>query len=411
MPGSALRNEGGHFECTLRRINAIHFRAERNQGEKNVMRSGQQIFARLLGLLALMVLVASCGSGSVGTPPVNDPTKITILPDNATLYSGLPTTFSITGGTGAYLVTSSNQAVIPVATATMTSSSLTIVPNPVAADTVVTLSARDTGSTAPVSVTLTVKPGTVSNTVTVTPSSGACAPAICSGGDAVVSVLISQGGIPLAARGVRFDVVSGDVRFITSPAGAPETVALSATTATDETGIARIRMRALDSAANQTAIIQITDIAGGAYQRTTVFIARSSTAQTGFFVVPTSVTYTGPDNTRCADGSTSLTTEVFVFGGTPPYTISNTAPGAFDLNTSFVASSGGSFRITPKGACVDGATFIVTDQTGRTVTVTASNKLGTTVPVAAFFVTPTSVSLGTCTDTANVIAGGGSGTY
>ena len=86
------------------------------------MRSGQQIFARLLGLLALMVLVASCGSGSVGTPPVNDPTKITILPDNATLYSGLPTTFSITGGTGAYLVTSSNQAVIPVATATMTTS-------------------------------------------------------------------------------------------------------------------------------------------------------------------------------------------------------------------------------------------------------------------------------------------------
>ena len=81
------------------------------------------------------------------------------------------------------------------------------------------------------------------------------------------------------------------------------------------------------------------------------------------------------------------------------------------MNTSFVASSGGSFRITPKGACVDGATFIVTDQTGRTVTVTASNKLGTTVPVAAFFVTPTSVSLGTCTDTANVIAGGGSGTY
>ncbi len=52
----------------------------------------------------------------------------------------------------------------------------------------------------------------MNNDVTITPSatqSASCSPALCSGGDAEVTVTISQGGIPLAARGVRFEVVSG----------------------------------------------------------------------------------------------------------------------------------------------------------------------------------------------------------
>ncbi|HST00241.1 MAG TPA: hypothetical protein VLJ84_01135, partial [Usitatibacter sp.] len=73
---------------------------------------------RLLGLalaLASFAFLSSCGSGAVsGTPAANDPTRITILPATATTFSGLPTTFVISGGTGSYIVASSNQSIIPV---------------------------------------------------------------------------------------------------------------------------------------------------------------------------------------------------------------------------------------------------------------------------------------------------------
>jgi len=374
------------------------------------MRSGQQIFARLLGLLALLVLVASCGSGSVSTPLVTDPTRIVVQPESATLYSGLPTTFTITGGTGSYIVSSSNQAVIGVAGAQV-NNSLTVIPNPVSVDTVVTLSVRDSGTTPTVAVNLTVKPGTVSNTVTITPSSGDCSPAICSGGDAVVSTVISQGGVPLAARGVRFDVVSGDFRFITSPAGAPETTALSILTATDETGTARVRIRALTTADNQTGILQITDVLSGAYQRTTLFLAQASSSVSGFFAVPTTLTFTGDRADRCAIGN--ISGQVFVFGGTPPYTVSNTSTTAFTISPTVLTASGQSFTVTPTGVCVPELAVPIRDAVGRTVTLTLKNQPGTApVPTpAALAVAPSSVTLGSCTDVATVFVVGGNGNY
>src|SRR5258705_11118108 len=101
------------------------------------MHPGFEVVARFGALVASLVLLLSCGSGAVGMPPVTDPDHLTILPNNAVLYSGLPTTFSITGGTGGYIVSSSNQAIVPVAT-TLIGSTLTIVPNPVIADTTLT---------------------------------------------------------------------------------------------------------------------------------------------------------------------------------------------------------------------------------------------------------------------------------
>jgi hypothetical protein len=376
------------------------------------MQRGFEVLARALFGLAAALLVASCGSGAVGSVVV-DPTRITVQPGSdgspTTLYSGLPTTFTITGGTGTYIVSSSNQAVVPVS-GPIVGNTLTVIPNPVVTDTSVVLTARDTGTTTPTSVTLLVRPGTVSNMITIAPGSSACAPAICSGGDAVVTTTISQGGIPLPARGVRFDVISGDVRFITSPAGAPETTALSVTTVTDETGAARARLRALDTAANQTAIIQITDLGSGAYQRTTVLIARASAGQVGFFTVPESVTFTGPDNTRCATG---LSSEIFIFGGAPPYTISNSAPAAFLTNTNTVNFSGGSFRVTTTGICASNVTFAVTDAAGRTSTVTLSNQLGSNAPPPApLGVFPGSLTLTSCSARASaVIVGGKSTSY
>ena len=372
------------------------------------MHRGFGIFARIFLVLAAALLVASCGSGAVGSVVV-DPSTITVQPNDTVsppvLYSGLPTTFTITGGTGSYIVSSGNQAVVQVS-GPMVGNTLTIVPNPVTLDTPVVLTVRDTGTTVPVSVSILVRANPVSNLITIAPGSSACAPAVCSGGDAVISTTVSQGGIPLPARGVRFDVISGDIRFITSPAGSPETTALSVTTVTDETGIARARVRALDTAANQTAILQITDLGSGAYQRTTVIIARATAEQVGFFTVPTAVTFTGPHNQACA--SSNLSSEIFVFGGTPPYTISNPAPNAFLTNTSVVNFSGGSFRITPSGICATNITFAVTDAAGRTTTVTVNNEPGSNdPPPAPLAVVPSSLVLNSCSASASAVIIGG----
>src|SRR5437868_11323804 len=75
-------------------------------------------FAERLALalaVPMLALLASCSGAVGGSPAANDPTRITVLPGTGTvLYSGLPTTFTISGGTGSYIVTSSNQSVLPV---------------------------------------------------------------------------------------------------------------------------------------------------------------------------------------------------------------------------------------------------------------------------------------------------------
>lgn len=383
-----------------------------------------RLVSRIVAAAAVVALAASLGSaltscsGAVGpSNQVSDPTKITVQPTGAIAYSGLPTTLTITGGTGSYLVTSSNQAVIQVA-GNVTSGAFTFIPNPVLADTDVTLSVRDTGTAPAVDTTVTVRPGTVANDITITPSStqsAACSPAICSGGDALVTATISQGGIPLPARSVIFQVISGDFRFITTSPSAPNTETLDTQTTvfTDQTGQASARIRVLPGAQNQTALLQVTDEGTSAYRRSSFVIAQSTGSSPGFFVTPDSVVFQGPRADQCA--TTNLSATFFVFGGTPPYRAANTAPSAFFLSPDFVACSGCNFSVTPSGACVPapGVPMIVTDSAGHTVTVTVENIPGTQA-VPALVVGPTDVTLSACTGagaSASVTASGGTGHY
>jgi hypothetical protein len=364
-------------------------------------------FARLVLAVASIVTLTSCGSGAVSGPvPVNDPTRITILPATATAFPGLPTTFVISGGTGAYIVSSSNQSIIQVA-GSLPGSTLTIFPNSVLVDTDVTLSVRDTG-TAPVATALvTVRPGTVNNNITVTPTgsqAASCAPALCSGGDALVSATIAQGGIPLPARGVRFDVVTGDFRFVTTdPATGVETLSASVTVISDQAGNAVARIRANAGAANQTALLQVTDIGTSAFQRTSFVIAQSTGSSPGFFVTPTQITFQGTRQNECANSGSA---SVVVFGGVPPYTVSNTSP--FFVSTSFIPSSGGSYAVTPNGPCVaaPGAPIVVTDSAGHTATTTVANIPGTTAP-PVLTASPSKITLSSCTGSASVTVAGG----
>jgi hypothetical protein len=359
------------------------------------------------------VLLASCGSGGVSDSSVTRGGPLAITPSTATLYSDLPTTFIVNGGTGSYIILSSDQNVVPVASS-VKGGSFVVIPTEVISDTAVTLTVRDSndGTLAPASAVLTVKPRTVNNVVTVTPSasqSAACGTAICSGGDAEVKASLSQGGGPLVGREVRFDVVSGDIRIITSAPGMPEIDSLSGTATTDSTGSASARIRVLADATAQTALLQITDLSSGFTQRTSVTIAPSSNAPLN--AQPATVVFQGLDPGTCASG---ISADVIVFGGRPPYLISQ--PGSFGVFPTVITENGGRFTITAIGQCSAGSQIAIVDGNGTTVSVTATNTLsdviGSPTPTPTdFVVSPTEVKLAFCTDVGTVSLAGGSGQY
>lgn len=367
---------------------------------------------RLILCGAAVSALVSCGSGAVSSPPAPvTPDPISVTPSEATLFSELPTNFIISGGNGSYIITSSNQAVVPIA-GSFTGTTLTVVPNPVAQETPVTLTVRDTSTSAPVVAELTVRPRTIENVVTITPSasqSAACGTSICSGGDAEVKVVLSQNGIPLVGRQVRFDVVSGDIRIITSSAGTPEALATSGTTTTDNTGTARMRVRVLADATSQTALLQVTDLSSGFTQRTSVSIAPSSNAPLN--AQPSTIVFQGLAPNTCASG---ISADVIVFGGRPPYLISQ--PGSFRVSPTVVTQNGGRFTVTATGQCTAGSQIAVVDANGATVSVTASNALSdvpppTPTPTTAFTVAPTNVTLNACGAQTQVLLLGGTGNY
>lgn len=366
--------------------------------------------APVLSLTLVLVAITGCGSGAVSAPATTPtPTAISILPATATLYSGLPTTFSISGGNGAYILASTDQAAVPLGGST-TATSLTVIPGAVATDTPVTLTVRDTlGSQA--TATLTVKPRTISNVITVTPSAtqaAACGTAVCSGGDANVTVVLTQNGVPLSNRDVRFDVVSGDFRIITSAPGLPEATSLSGTTRTDATGAATIRVRALTDATAQTALLQVTDISGGNTLRASFSIYPVSSAPLS--AAPATVQFVGPNAASCATSGNRA--DVIVFGGRAPYQI--TQPASFQVSPTTLTASGQRFTVSPNGNCSAAAPIGIVDANGASVSVSVSNVAGTTtVTTSPLAVSPAEVTLDSCNTIAQIaIAGGrGAGTY
>ncbi len=372
------------------------------------------LFARFFFALAALALLSSCGSGAVSGPPATGSATLTISPSTATLYADTPATFFITGGTGTYVLTSSDQLALPLS-GIFQANQVTVVPGAVAADTPVTLSVRDNGSATPITASVTVKARTLSNVLTVTPSasqSAACGTAVCAGGDAEVRVQLTQTSLPLANRTVRFDVVSGEFRIITSAPGETEALGLTATAVSDASGVARIRIRVLTDANSQTALLQVTDVATGFVQRTSFAIAPSSNAPLN--AQPATLNFKGSTANTCATG---LSADVIVFGGRPPYQISQ--PGSFVVSPTVIPNSGGRFTVTANGQCSPGSAIAVVDAAGSSVTVSAINALSDqiiviTPPVTTnppFAVFPAVVTLTSCNSIGSVGLSGGSGAY
>jgi hypothetical protein len=325
----------------------------------------------LLGLLATagVLALSACGGGS-GAP--NNPYApgpvitgpLTVLPSAAVVYSGVPTTLTVTGGTGPYFAFSSNSAVLPVPQFVAGGSVLLLGSN-VAADTEVVVTVQDSaGATA--KSTITVRPAPLlPNLITITPN-GDCAVAgsLCSGGTGTATVVVTApggGGIP--GRPVRFDVVFGAYALQTNNPATP--LASTVTVVTDQNGNASVGIQVNVNAPSQIATIRATDVISGNQVSGNFLIQQVTDGSQILSVIPTgTTTIDGPNDTTC---STGVVVQYYIFGGTPPYRVAATFPQAVTISPSIVTTNGGGFTATTNGSCFTNMQFAITDATGRTL--------------------------------------------
>lgn len=352
----------------------------------------------LVGLFALAGVLAltACGGGS-GAPnnPYAPPTSsgpLTVLPAAATVYSGTPSTLSVTGGTPPYRAFSSDSGVLPVSQA-VAGGSVLLFPSNVPNDTSVSITIQDAAAGI-VTAAITVKAAPLlSNLITIT-SNGDCAGAnnLCSGGTGTATVIvIGPGGGGIPGRPVRFDVVSGSYAIQTLNPAQP--LASTLTTASDQNGTAMVGLTVNVNAATQIATIRATDVTSGNQVTGNFTIQQVTNGSEILSMIPTgNTTINGPTATTCSSGAQVA---YYIFGGTPPYQVAATFPQVVVLGGTPVLTNGGSFTATTLGLCFLNMQFAITDALGRTIpggsspTLTNALGSGTPTPPPALTVSPT----------------------
>jgi hypothetical protein len=337
-----------------------------------------------LSLLALagLAFLGGCGGGSgapnnpYAAPPVT-PTPVVILPSSSVAYSNNPTTLEISGGTPPYNVVSSNPAILPVAQSS-TTGIIVLLPANVSTDTAVTITAQDAlGQVA--SATVTVKAAPIFNTLTVTPASVGCgANSICSGQTATAKVTVTgPTGAGIPNRQVRFDVVSGAYSIITNDPAHP--FANTLTVVSDQFGVAQVILQAAAGVPTQPALLRATEVTSGNQQTTQFTIVQSINGAGVLSVLPSSITFNGPDTQTCTN---NFRADYYIYGGTPPYTVAASPSAPVFLANVPVLMAGGFFTAISNGLCTtsNGILLIITDASGLTTTATFANLPGTTPP-------------------------------
>lgn len=237
-------------------------------------------------VVSFCLVLAGCGSGAVSDPATApSPPPLTVTPVSATAYPGVPTTFFISGGTGVYSVVSDNQGVVQ--NPNVSSGTFTVSPNPVAAQTKLTLTVRDASSSKV--IPLTVEP-IVTAKLAASPSTIAFqgnAPGTCA--SAIAADVLVYGGVPpyIASQPAGFTVNPPVVS--TSPG----------------------RFTIFANGVCGTAQVAIVDSVGGSTSvaLTNTLSAAPSPTVTDIAVAPTTVTLTS-----CSDSAT-----VAIVGGSGHY--------------------------------------------------------------------------------------------
>lgn len=343
------------------------------------MRPVAALFA-LAGTLAL----TACGGGSGSVNNPNTPTTPTPIPTLSLLpagvivaYSGVPAAIQIVGGVGPYTAVSNNSAVLPVPL-NVSGDSIVLVANPVAVGTDVPVSvtvADQSGQSVIANIIVRYAPLFQSN-LTVTPSNSNCGGQnVCDGETAtVVAVATGIGNAPLPGRQIRFDAVFGPFAIMTSNPGTP--LAPTLTVVTDAAGTATVQIQTVANAPTQSAQIRATDVSTG-QAIVANFIVQRSTSTDNLSVIPPSASIQTQYNNAC---STGFLVDYYVFGGTPPYTVTASFPTSVTISPTVVSASGGFFRVTTNGTCVAPVTFTVVDAAGKVTTATLSNTPGSGTP-------------------------------
>jgi len=308
---------------------------------------------------------------------------MTIVPDTAIVYaySETPTVLTIRSGKKPFNVYSSNTAIISFNPTTMPGGLIadeTILlegptgnygrVNNVDADTTVTLTVRDAEGTQ-VKVAVAVKPSSLNSSLTVTSP-------LNSGTQGQASVkATSITGAALVGHKVRFRVTDqgaaygfvcnqslGDCLVIERDS-ADRIITLETTT--DQNGNAFAVTRADVGATTQYATISATDMTTGHVLRKQFVIAGAALS-----VLPTTATWTITDSLvgagtvySCVGAATSY----YVYGGTPPYTITSLVPSIVTVGgaaTTTVTASGGTFIAQAACAAEGTANLVISDATG-----------------------------------------------
>jgi hypothetical protein len=370
-----------------------------------------------LFVLAGLLSLAACGggNGAPNNPYAGGGGPLAVLPATTTIFSGVPATLTVTGGTAPFQAFSSNSTVLPVTQAASTT--IPLLAATVVADTSVTVTVRDAAGTS-VSAAVTVKPSLLlpaSITITGNPVCADSGSDLCSGQDGTASVQIIGPASLVAGRQVRFDVVLGTYSLIALNSTVP---AQTLTVVTDQNGLAVVTIRVPSTALTQFATLRATDVASGSTVIGQFTIAQFVDGTGVLSIIPTgTTTFTGPDSAHCASSGVAA---FYIFGGTPPYTVRTNFPTAVSFSGTPVLTSGGSFTVSPNGTCFTGLTFAITDAAGRLLTTppTVDNVFGTgEPPPSPVVVTPSQFpTTGTvaCTASSNIVeflATGGTGTY
>lgn len=366
-------------------------------------------------IAAAALVLASCGGGGATSSPNNVGT-LQLLPGAGSIYAGVPTTFNIVGGRAPYLVTSSEPTLLELGFTTSSNNFTAVARNPGVVDVgldpdevprrSVNIEVRDSNGVS-LSNTYSVLQnfftgyGTFYSNTCAAPASGE-APEACSGTDSVANLVPVSNGALYGDREFELRKVRGDFQWvIENPAVTPQLVDIIRVR-TDHEGKALARLRVTNAAPTQIATYTVTDIATGA-TTTRTFIIVQQPVFDQISLLPNELTFTGNLTTDCGGGSA----DVFVFGGTPPYSISTVAGLAISATT--VNSSGGKFSVTAArtpAPCPADATVLVTDSRGAVGTVTVTRGAGSgTLP--ALSAAPTTIANLACgTSTAVTVIGG-----
>jgi large repetitive protein len=334
-------------------------------------------------ITGLGILLSSCGGSGVDVATTPPPAAaLQLLPGTATLFATVPANYVASGGLPPYTLLTSNAAVLPVPTGTLSGSNFSLTPNVVSANTDVTVTLRDSAGITATAVA-TVNPNFVNGNLTVkgngveSPSFTGCTDIgfICAGQFGTVTVTLTQNGAPVRARSVRFSADQGAYQFVANVV--QNTLVPTIDVTTDETGTATAIVRGNVNATLQVALIRATDIQTGAYRLSSFVIRQTTLSGTDFTTVPKSWAVAGFVKNQCPGG----VVDYIIFGGTAPYTIrsplSDVIVAPTTTNSDNPNRFTATFRAQPCGDVGYSPIFTITDATGRTITADLSVKPGT----------------------------------